>query len=86
MHQVCCITTAWEATKTLHRKRKGRTMVNFTVTQKYILGLNEYCWCVCRYDGRSFRDGVLSYNFPYTEQGALDAIKCRKQLEKEFYE
>jgi hypothetical protein len=56
----------------------------FTVTQKYIPEERAYVWCVSRYDGCSFRDGVLGYNFPYNEQGALDAIECRKQLEKEY--
>ena len=55
----------------------------FTVSQKYIPEERAYVWCVSRYDGRSFRDGVLGYNFPYNEQGAVDALACAKQLETE---
>jgi hypothetical protein len=58
-------------------------MKKFIASQKYISEEKSYCWCVCRYDGRSFRDGVLSYNFPYTEQGAIDAIACAKKLDEE---
>jgi hypothetical protein len=59
-------------------------MKKFAVSQKYILEEKNYCWCVYRYDGKSFRDGVVSYNFPYNEQGAIDAIACANSLEKEF--
>ena len=58
-------------------------MRKFTVSEKYISEEKSHCWSVSRYDGCSFRDGVLSYNFPYTEQGAIDALACAKQLDQE---
>jgi hypothetical protein len=45
-------------------------------------GSLEY-WTVCRIDGKSFRDGVVGYNFECSEQGAQYAIECRNKLEAE---
>lgn len=61
-------------------------MVNFRIMKKICEETTMEVWSVERIDGKSFRDGVVSYNFPYTEKGAFGAIACRKQLEKEFYE
>jgi tRNA(His) 5'-end guanylyltransferase len=61
-------------------------MEKFRITQHYSFEEKCYHWMVYRADGKSFRDGVSSYNFPYNEKGALDAIECAKKLEKEFSE
>jgi hypothetical protein len=45
---------------------------------------NEWIWAVSRIDGKSFHDGVVSYNFTYSEEGGLLAIDCAKKLEQEF--
>jgi hypothetical protein len=59
-------------------------MEKFTVTQSYSFDEKCYQWKVFRVDGKSFRDGVISYNFPYNEQGAIDAINCRNKLEQRY--
>jgi hypothetical protein len=58
-------------------------MVNFRIIKRICEESTLEIWSVERIDGKSFRDGVVSYNFPYNEKGALDAIECAKKLEKE---
>ena len=41
-------------------------------------------WSVMRYDGKSFENGVISYNFEYTSEGALLALACQKRLQYKF--
>jgi len=46
--------------------------------------LKRPVWSVMRYDGKSFEDGVISYNFECTSEGALLALACQKRLQYKF--
>jgi hypothetical protein len=46
----------------------------------------NFAYTVERIDRKSFHDGVVGYNFEYTEEGALCAIRCMNNLEKECQE
>jgi len=58
-------------------------MPNFRIVKKVCEETLTEMWCVERLDGKSFRDGVVSYNFTYNESGAIAAIECVNILEKE---
>lgn len=55
-------------------------MNQFRITRKNIEGMDMFC--VGRVDGKSFADGVVSYNFTLSRM--IEAIQCMNKLnEKE---
>lgn len=64
---------------TPHSKRRNK-MNQFRITRKNIEGMDMFC--VGRVDGKSFADGVVSYNFTLSRM--IEAIQCMNKLnEKE---
>lgn len=52
----------------------------FMIVKEFCFDANAYLWKVCRRDGKSFNDGVISYNFVLDDWE--EAIRCRKALEQ----
>lgn len=55
----------------------------YVVKQAYNEEESKFVISVTRMDGEPFYDGcVVALNFPCTEQGAINAFKCVKDLYK----
>jgi hypothetical protein len=45
---------------------------------------NNDQWTLQRVDGKSWEDGVVGWNFDYTDEGGLAALNCMERLNKRY--